>query len=85
MHANQGPVKAFSSKSHVQTARESHDLNMDFPFKQLRVQIPMQEQAFSKPCLVNLISKDTHLAFSMSWSFNMKFMKCVKGSFHEFI
>ena len=30
MHANQGPVEAFSSKSHVQTARESHDLNMDF-------------------------------------------------------
>ena len=30
MHANQGPVKAFLSKSHVQTARESHDLNMDF-------------------------------------------------------
>ena len=29
MHANQGPVKAFSSKSHVQTARESHDLSMD--------------------------------------------------------
>ena len=29
MHDNQGPVKAFSSKSHVQTARESHDLNMD--------------------------------------------------------
>ena len=30
MHANQGPVKAFSSKSHVQTARKSHDLNMGF-------------------------------------------------------
>ena len=30
MHANQGPGKAFSSKSHVQTARESHDLIMDF-------------------------------------------------------
>ena len=30
MHANQGPIKAFSSKSHIQTARESHDLNMDF-------------------------------------------------------
>ena len=24
------------------------------------------EQAFSKPCLVNLISKDTHLVFSIS-------------------
>ena len=24
------------------------------------------EQAFSKPCLVNLISKDTHLAFSIN-------------------
>ena len=23
------------------------------------------QQAFSKPCLVNLISKDTHLIFSM--------------------
>ena len=23
------------------------------------------QQAFSKPCLVNLISKDTHLVFSM--------------------
>ena len=30
MHTNRGQVKAFSSKSHVQTARESHDLNMDF-------------------------------------------------------
>ena len=30
MHANQGPVQAFSSKSHVQKARESYDLNMDF-------------------------------------------------------
>ena len=30
MHANQGPILAFSSKSHFQTARESHDLNMDF-------------------------------------------------------
>ena len=30
MLANQGPALAFSSKSHVQTARESHDLNMDF-------------------------------------------------------
>ena len=30
MHADQGAVWAFSSKSHVQTARESHDLNMDF-------------------------------------------------------
>ena len=25
------------------------------------------QQAFSKPCLVNLISKDTHLAFSVYW------------------
>ena len=24
-------------------------------------------QVFSKPCLVNLISKDTHLVFSISW------------------
>ena len=24
------------------------------------------QQAFSKPCLVNLISKDTHLVFSIS-------------------
>ena len=38
MHANQGPVYAFSSKIHVQTARESHDLKMDFEAsKQLRV------------------------------------------------
>ena len=30
-HANKsGPRQALSSKSHVQTARESHDLNMDF-------------------------------------------------------
>ena len=29
MHANQGQDKAFSSKSNVQTARDSHDLNMD--------------------------------------------------------
>ena len=33
-----GRRKALSSQSHVQTARESHDLNMDFcGFKQLRV------------------------------------------------
>ena len=25
------------------------------------------QQAFSKPCLVNLISKDTHLVFSIYW------------------
>ena len=25
------------------------------------------QQAFSKPCLVNLISKDTHLVFYMYW------------------
>ena len=38
MQTNQGPVKALSSKTHVQTARESHDLNMGFcDFKQLRV------------------------------------------------
>ena len=30
MHTNQGPAEAFSSKSLVQTAREYHDLNMDF-------------------------------------------------------
>ena len=29
MHANQGQFRLFSSKSHVHTARESHDLNMD--------------------------------------------------------
>ena len=45
MHTNQGPVYACSSKSHVQTARESHDLNTRISwfehgfcgFKQLRV------------------------------------------------
>ena len=30
MHANQGPVKAFQVKAMFITARESHDLNMDF-------------------------------------------------------
>ena len=28
-------------------------------------QASLCQQAFSKPCLVNLISKDTHLVFSM--------------------
>ena len=44
MHANKGQVKAFSSKSHVQTARESHDLNMDFAASNSSaLRIPMQE------------------------------------------
>ena len=38
MHANQGPVKAFLSKSHVQTAPESHDLDIDFA--SLNSQVP---------------------------------------------
>ena len=29
---------------------------------------PPPQQAFSKPCLVNLISKDTHIAFSISFA-----------------
>ena len=38
MQTNQGPYRLCQVKSHVQTARESHDLNMDFcGFKQLRV------------------------------------------------
>ena len=28
------------------------------------------QQAFSKPCLVNMISKDTHLVFSISWPYS---------------
>ena len=32
------------------------------------------QQAFSKPCLVNLISNDTHLAFSIYWL--LKRRKC---------
>ena len=48
MHTNQGPVKAFSSKSHVQTARESHDLNMDFAASNSCAErIPMQEFCFT--------------------------------------
>ena len=27
------------------------------------------KQSFSKPCLVNLISKDTHLVFSISYEY----------------
>ena len=47
MQTNQGPDKLCQAKSHVQTARESHDLNMDFAAsKQLRVPIPMQEYRF---------------------------------------
>ena len=30
MQTNQGPAQALSRKKHVQSARESHDLNMDF-------------------------------------------------------
>ena len=38
MHTNQGLDRLFQAKSHVQTACESHDLNMDFcGFKQLLV------------------------------------------------
>ena len=38
MQTYQGPDRLLSSKSHVQTACESHDLNMDFcGFKQLHV------------------------------------------------
>ena len=35
------------------------------------------QQAFSKPCLVNLISKDTHLVFSMYMN-NVIFSSCVR-------
>ena len=35
------------------------------PGSALRTHVECQ-QAFSKPCLVNLISKDTHLVFSIS-------------------
>ena len=31
------------------------------------------QQAFSKPCLVNLISKDTHLVFSIYWEWDLKY------------
>ena len=38
MQANQGRDRLCQDKSHVQIARESHDLNMDFfGFKRLRV------------------------------------------------
>ena len=45
-----GPNLSFYKfKSHVQTARESHDLNMDFcGFKQLRITNFMQEYCFIK-------------------------------------
>ena len=37
------------------------------PVSALRTHASRCQHAFSKPCLVNLISKDTHLVFSMSW------------------
>ena len=47
MHAYQGQVYAFSSKSHVQTGGESHDLNMDFAASNsFAYRIPMQEYLF---------------------------------------
>ena len=42
-----GPAKALTSLSHVRTASESRDLNMDyFGFKQLRVTNSFQEYVF---------------------------------------
>ena len=35
------------------------------PGSALRTQASQYQQAFSKPCLVNLTSKDTHLVFSI--------------------
>ena len=35
-------------------------------------------QAFSKPCLVNFISKDTHLVFSIYYISNARKLHCFK-------
>ena len=36
------------------------------------------KQAFSKPCLVNLISKDTHLVFSISHNIALEMTDILK-------
>ena len=41
----------------------------------LATQASRCQQAFSKPCLVNLISKDTHLVFFMNWTGKEGFSK----------
>ena len=50
-------------------------LFLQFTMESVHMSISRQasrcQQAFSKPCLVNLISKDTHLVFSIS-SFNLR-------------
>ena len=48
---------------------DSQVLIKSLPGKALRMHVESLgsrcQQAFSKPCLVNLISKDTHLVFSI--------------------
>ena len=39
------------------------------------------QQAFWKSCLVNLISKDTHLVISISWSYSLTFCKSYSLTF----
>ena len=46
-----------ASRMHVESLGKPHDV---------------RQQAFSKPCLVNLISKDTHFVFSIYCLFNRR-------------
>ena len=43
--------------------------------QQMARQAPLCQQVFSKPCLVNFISKDTHLVFSISGAYHIMYIK----------
>ena len=47
-------------RTHVESLGKPRDVN-----KRSQSLLPAIQHAFSKPCLVNLISKDTHLVFSI--------------------
>ena len=50
-------------RTHVESLGKPRDVNKRS--QSLAWQASRCQQAFSKPCLVNLISKDTHLVFSI--------------------
>ena len=54
-----------SLKMHVELRGKPHNVNKHSQSLAWSKQALRCQQVFSKPCLVNLISKDTHLVFSM--------------------
>ena len=52
-------------RTHVELLGKPSDVNKGSQSLALSKQASRCQQTFSKPCLVNLISKDTHLVFSI--------------------